>query len=781
MSAGEEQKIIKQYQPLIRALIPYGQQNRLLEGINKFSERLPSDIRKIIKDEVIRLTSLTDAPADNSEFAQFPVMKFKHFGIPMRLDKVGVEILKNETSLYQDRYTVGVFESVMNSEFYQTQIKREQFKKIVDAFKVESQSFTDIDFADDIAIRPNFTLSSSDFEKGRHCTVSSLSYTGLALETKRPPHASIGDMITFVIPEVNGLTKAPTEVTYELDAIKYNKDLGKYESFFTLSSQTDLSFLSALKRYIQNSAYKQPLQRDLEIERAMQDLERDRILENCPWMPVFLAPYEQLFKPVIALFTKSNVAHNDTEKLLTCLQDKSHFNSLVQELIRFKEAYVFHGVIKTKRGDVTITATHRQLIALNQFGAILYLLIKGGNFTCTQCRFDSVAAEDKQKAFSIHDISSRDFEHLEQLSHVIYCRDVTMYLGNLTLTEKCEFKPIDRSLCASTEEPWRIDYVMEDELDRRSEARYLIDKPAIIKVGLLSSVECRVADLSPNGMKLLVAPGIELLSDIRVSVPDLKIKNEKYHVVHYNQEQGVVRLCLPHDVKSSKGNSNVGTLVEENSAYFKLRDIARIQRLTHRFIWELAVRHMPSLAVLCVMNRHILDRLKTVYQSDISDDLYPFSRTENIIPLHGFFADKAIDKPKSVMLESMLKGTIESSLVVHCVRKSDNRLIYIKEQDFLYSKLRFQIHQQLEQNKIQISVTDVNAIRCSGATTPLTKKRLAQLSKLDKAMYDKLETMQAGYTHCIFITNMSALHHDLVKAKLIAKRTHPVSDNEGVA
>ena len=75
MSAGDEQAIIKQYQPLIRALIPYEQQNKLLEGINKFSKRLPSSVRKVVKEEVVRLTSLTDAPADNSAFAQFPVMK----------------------------------------------------------------------------------------------------------------------------------------------------------------------------------------------------------------------------------------------------------------------------------------------------------------------------------------------------------------------------------------------------------------------------------------------------------------------------------------------------------------------------------------------------------------------------------------------------------------------------------------------------------------------------------------------------------------------------------
>ena len=255
---------------------------------------------------------------------------------------------------------------------------------------------------------------------------------------------------------------------------------------------------------------------------------------------------------------------------------------------------------------------------------------------------------------------------------------------------------------------------------------------------------------------------------------------DRYKVVHYDAASGVVRLCLE-DVKKSKAGANVDAMVEENTAYFKIRDIARIQRSTHRFIWELAVRHMPSLSVLCVMNRHILDRLKTVYQSDSSDDLYPFSRTANIIPLHGFFADKAVAKPKSMMLEAMFKGDVENNLVVHCVRKSDNRLVYIKESDFLYSKLRTQIQNQLEEEKVQVSATNVTAIRCYGATTPLTKKRLAQLSKLDKAMYDKLETMQAGYTHCIFVTNMSALHHDLVMAKLIAKQERPLSEDEATA
>lgn len=780
MSAGDEDNIIKQYQPLIRALIPYEQQNRLLEGINKFSRRLPSQVRKVVKDEVVRLTSITDAPADNSAFAQFPVMKFKHRGVQMRLDKVGAEILKNETSLYQDRYTVGVFESIMNSDFYQTQIKKDQFKKIVDAFKVESQSFTDIDFGEDIAIKPNFSVSSIDFDKGRHCAVTALAYDSMSLETKRPPASSIGDKVSFCLPEVLGSSHENTEVEFVLEGIKFNKALGKYESYFVLNDDTPEQIKSLLQNYINTSAYKQPLQRDLEIERTLQDLERDRILENCPWLPVFASITKNEQRPLIALFTRTSVEQNRTQSLLDSMSGKQFFKALVRELSTYGEAYVFQGNIKTRSGDVSITVTHRQLLAAGQLSAIVFLLAKNGDFICNQCRLDTITSQDKDKALAIHDVAVDENENLSQISHVIYCREITSHIENLTLLEKCDFKPLSRNFRTSSDK-WHIGFVMEEALDRRSETRYVMDKAASVKLGLLSTLDVRVKDLSASGMKIFVPTECDMQDEIRVTIPDFKIKSERYKVVHYSPETGIARLSLVNANKKSKTVSQVDAMVEVNSTYFKLRDVARIQRATHRFLWELAVRHLPSLAVLCVINRHILDRLKTVYQSDSSDDLYPFSRTQNITPLHGFFADKAESKPKSKMLESMFSGEINQSLVVHCIRNSDKRLVFIKEKDFLSSKLRGQIQNQLEDKKVQVSTTDVVAVRCNGATTPLTKKRFAQLSKVDKTMYNKLYAMQEGYTHCIFVTNTSALHHDLVLAKLIEKPTAPQGKKEQVA
>ncbi|MEP1553172.1 hypothetical protein, partial [Paraglaciecola sp.] len=64
--SSDDAAIIKQYKVLIDKLIPLQHENRLLEGLNKFSAKLPGRVRNIVKNEVIRVTSLTNAVADNS-------------------------------------------------------------------------------------------------------------------------------------------------------------------------------------------------------------------------------------------------------------------------------------------------------------------------------------------------------------------------------------------------------------------------------------------------------------------------------------------------------------------------------------------------------------------------------------------------------------------------------------------------------------------------------------------------------------------------------------------
>ncbi|WP_088329681.1 PilZ domain-containing protein [Lacimicrobium sp. SS2-24] len=766
MAISDEAIIIKQYQALIRALIPYQQQNKLLEGLNKFSSRLPSRVRNVIKEEVLRLTSLTDAPADNSAFAQFPVMKFKHFGIQMKLDKVGQEILKRETAVYQDTYTVGVFESVTQSEYYQSHVRQQQQEKIVQAFMLQSQTMRDIDFGDDLALCPNFSVASPEFEKGKNCSIASLSSVDMVLETSRPPQLRDDgkEDYVFSFPDVAGLCGNGTEIKFVLSDISFNKATNKHESRFQISPHNDQRLLERLDQFVTTATTQVPLQRELEKERTLQDLERDRILAHSPWIPIFLSEITDGLVPVMALLTKHNRAANPAFESGADLPNKVIMQKAFKELLEVQETFVLCGQVKTKAGPQDIAATHRELLRGKLLGQFVTKVMETGVFRVFHFRLKSVRSEERQTAFGTHDILASDYPELNQLTHILYCRDVSQWITQLAETKPVPFRPFPKSFI-NNQDKYHLDILMEQELDRRNEPRYMLNKEASVKFSLLTSYEGAVVDISASGMHVKLGGEVMTPPDkVKVSIPSLKLKGERYQVVSFDGETGSLR--LRGDAVKDSEKSLVGRLLDRNSQYFSARDIVRQQSNIHRFIWELAMRHVPSIAILTTQNRYTIGRLKTLYGCEDSVDMAPFSEFNHQASVHGFFADKGATKPKSQLLDQMLRNGRPEAHVIHCVRHKDKGTIYIDEQDFLFGELRQKIHDNICKDKITVYVTQITSQRCE-AENFLTKKRLAQLSRIDKDSYEKLKDAQQGYTHVLYINNISVFHNALLRAGVV--------------
>lgn len=769
---SDESIVIKQYKTLIDKLIPLQQENRLLEGLNKFSSKIPSRVRNIIKEEVIRLTSLTDASADNSEFASFPVMKFKHFGVQMRLDKVGQDILKRETDKYLNRYTVGVFESVMNSSQYQNKVKAEQQEKIVNAFSVESQTFTDIDFGDDLAVRPNFAVFCPEFDKGRNCPLSSCHHQGMTVETKRMPIIETEDTVMeFTFPAITGLTVKAIQIKFERGTSSFNKVLSVFETDFTFAAGTPKKLIQQWHAYIEKMVNHFPLQRDLEIERVMQDLERDRVFSNSPWVPVFVASDRKGVSPAFQLMTATNHEYNNSFSAKHDLPCAEIFQVLFAELSEHKETFLLKGVFETARGDIHVAATHRQLAANKMLKQFIEQAGKSKRLKVIQCRLNSIKAEHKHSAFDIHDLIANEYPELGAISHILFCQDVSEWVGNLVINKPEAFRPFSKAIIDKNK-PWSINMVMESESDRRAEVRYVMEQDAVIKTGLFSIIKAVLQDLSASGLKLKVIEpeNVSLEDIIKISIKELKVAGQKYKVIAFNKDSGILRLQLPSELRISHGQK-LKSLFSQNAKYFNQRDISLRQKNTHRFLWELCIRNLPCASVLATNNRFSIDRLKTVYLDKDSYDLKPFDQTLNEVPLHGFFADKEATRPSSVLLDEMFKHGLRDTHVVHALRVKDDRIIFIKEDEFMHGKTRGQIQNRIINGSVEAFVTKVSAIKCSKETTPLTAKRLAQLSKFDTETYDKIIAMQKGYTHVLYLTNVSCFHEILLRNDIAPK--HP--------
>ncbi len=761
---SDESLVIKKYKPLIDKLIPLQQENKLLESLNKFSGKIPSRIRTIIKNEVIRLTALTDATADNSDFAKFPVMKFKHFGIDMRLDKVGKEILERETNRFLDRYTVGVYESVMNSEHYQSLIKHEQQEKIAKAFSVEAQSFNDIDFGDDLAIRPNFTVHCNEFEKGRKCAVTAMNYKGMVIETKRTPTIEgEPETLAFILPPVSGFSTSSVTIHFVMEGNTFNKSSLVFESTLRFADNVSSKVKQAWCQYVKRSVHQFPLQRDLEIERVMQDLERDRVLAFSPWVPVFITADERQGSACFELQLDIGQQYNEGFSALEDLPGGDGLHRLVNELLTHQETFLLTGSVQSKDKTISVASTHRELASHKVLKQFIQLANESDDMKVIQCRLFTIDEAHKQSAYEIHDIIANDYPELEKLTHILFCKNVSNWVGNLHIEEPEPFRPFPRGIIRQAPLDL-LSPVMETESDRRSEPRYRMECDAQVKVGFFNSYDAILNDLSIHGLKLTLRNPAEAEFDksVKVSIDDLKLSGQRYDIVAFNADLGTLHLKLPDELRKPDGE-RLKRLFNDNAQYFKQRDLSLRQRYIFRFLWELCIRNLPCDSVLITNNRFSIDRLKTVYNKPNSYDLYPFETIGNQVPLHGFLADKNATKPRSSLLDSLLKTKETDAHVVHALKHKDNKIVYIELEDFLFGKTRRLISDHIEKGTAEACVTHISAITCDRPDTPITSKRLALLSKIDLNAHEKLTSMQKGYTHVLHLANVSCFHNTLLK------------------
>ena len=222
-----------------------------------------------------------------------------------------------------------------------------------------------------------------------------------------------------------------------------------------------------------------------------------------------------------------------------------------------------------------------------------------------------------------------------------------------------------------------------------------------------------------------------------------------------------MRLNLPKAEVRNKGQTIQG-LVDSNAQYFDHRDLSIKQRNIHHFLWELIIRNLPSVCILVNFDRFSFNRLKTVYHQDNSIDLTPYTASNNTVSMQGFFVEDNATTAKSALLDKILCNNHRDVQVVHLVRNEEQHIIQVKESDFMFGHLRTQISEHLAKNTIDVCVSHISAIRCEDHGTPLTSKRLAQISGIDIDLEEHFKSVQKSYTHVIHLTNISNFHNMLL-------------------
>ena len=532
-----ERDALKKYSSVVNALLPYANEGRILEGINKFNEKIPSQTRKLIKEEVERLMSVTYEGADNSAFALFPVKTFKHFGIQMRLDEIGEDILHSETERYFNRYTVGVREAVTSSEHYKSKIRQEQKRKIIDYFKVDAQSLKDIDFGDDIAIQHNEMVECEFEGRTERFEMISVGLSHIRIQSRRVTPIKLQSDVKVHVDKKSPLAKTTSILHCVCLNANYNRDTQRHEIVLHFKESISDLTKKRIEEFVLSNSRKTALEPELESERITQAIERDMLVYNSPWIPFHI---DNQTKEIKVLLTKQNFMGSNNASFIDNLPGKSVIARIKKELSKRDETFLFQGRIEYRGTRIKIAATLNELLLSGLLETFIAHSKRTGTLSVTQFRVKPV--DDFINDLDVLVDCNKD--NFTSITQMYFVRDITSETTKqLPEDTAIQLRPLPK-LFIDNGNPIQTRLYMDVNVDRRSEPRYMIKKKAIIHIHLLRKVEAELLDISLSGMKMRVHKNdiMSLPDIIKVSIPELGLGASVYKVVNKHTQNGVIRL-----------------------------------------------------------------------------------------------------------------------------------------------------------------------------------------------------------------------------------------------
>lgn len=750
-----DREVLKRYNSVVNALIPYANEGRMLEGINKFTGKIPSKARQLIKNEVERLMSVTYEGADNSAFALFPVKTFKHFGIQMRLDEVGEDILHSETERYFNRYTVGVLEAVTSSEHYKSKIRQEQKRKIIDYFKVDAQSLKDIDFGADIAIQHNEMVECEFEGRKERYEMISVGLNHIKLQSRRVTPIKLQAEVKVHVDKKSPLAKSTSMFHCVCLNANYNRETQRHElGLHFKESMSDLT-KKRIEEFVANGSRTTALEPELESERVTQAIERDMLVYNSPWIPFHLDSH---LKEIKILLTKQNFVAGNNASFIDNLPGQSVIERLKKELSKRDETFLFQGRIEYRGARINIAATLNELLLSGLLETFIAHSKRTGTLRVSQFRVKHI--EDiKNELDSLKQCNKADFT---SISHMYFVRDVTNEtIKRLPEDNAVQLRPLPK-LFIDNGQPVETRLYMDVDVDRRTEPRYMIVKPATIHIHLLRKLDAELLDISLSGMKMRVDKGdiMSLPDVIKVSIPQLGLGASVYKMVDKNTQSGVIRLRVAGKKKQDVRDA-VCRLIKKNAKYFSKRNKASDELNEFQILWELAARSLPSLGVVCVSSKNPKERIKTVYADGFKRDAGPFGGRDGQLYMHGIFADIDAEEPRSELLDNMLDDEVKNKLVIHCIDKKKRKIVPLKEKEF-FGDVRDIISEARQKSKLDVLVSDVQCFKLDNMANPMISRRLSWLDAHEPRLANAFRKSLRLYTHVIFCTDISRIHNAIL-------------------
>ena len=147
---------------LINSLIPYGNSNTVVEGIEELKVKVSDkQIGSLLKEIERRLPLIKNQVIDTRNFSRLPVNEYTVQTNVLHLDDAGYQLLESLLDLYKGKMCVGVQESLLDEALYLETLKTLVSKR-QDTYTVPIKSFADPQFKE-LLIVPPFAAQITDY------------------------------------------------------------------------------------------------------------------------------------------------------------------------------------------------------------------------------------------------------------------------------------------------------------------------------------------------------------------------------------------------------------------------------------------------------------------------------------------------------------------------------------------------------------------------------------------------------------------------------------------
>lgn len=742
----------------VEVLIPYAIRNKINVGFAKFSKEIDLRIRHIITGEVNRRIALATKGVDTSIFAQYPTSTVHIGKFNLELDKIGEIVLQEELKRYNQKYTVGVQEALIDSSRYKKTLERAQSDSVGSAFQTNCVSYRDLNFKGQESLTPSFLVDVPELSSSVSLPVRSIRNNIIEIIVPSKSLAETGLSLSITLPS-SYFTEYKEVVVYATLERKTITDNGKsFVAICKLDSEQMGMSVESFNKSIERHIFSNPMACEQEKARTTHAVMRDIVFASSPWLPVYIQKCDKNLYPHSVITSNANKETFDAIISRELLVAPGLLVRVVKELIAKSECYIFAS--NTSSGSpFEFAATLDELERTDLLSTFLSSPLNK-NLEVIHCRLGPIDKKLLERVVS--ETVTNEFV-IAQVTKLLTCIMMRVVTNDIKYAFKAGKEtlpkfPVRFHINDSGEEIRKVKVFDVNHNVENVEPRYEFSKPVMVKSGMLTKLRATTVEISDKGMLIELSaplPSKFKNNTVQISMPDIGLPWTKFKVVSYAKSEAKLQVETANNQRIKAFKS----LIEHNKSFFHERDLVEQNYQTFKCLWEIGTRANSSVAAF--VNAQNTTKVYQAFKPTANNSYMAFHENNKNFSLYALLADKKSSKPRSGVLSSLLSNGGESIRGIVEWQMHSGAFVQVRDAEFKAAATTNKASDIIGSSGF--SYTQITANRITGDGFNMISSKYVHLATIDINSASSVKKRLKEFSHVLYLISMARLHKSCCK------------------